>query len=445
MAITLYLILILLAVAIIMGGMREPARIYQFPFGAATVFLGFIVPQLFGLLRTDYFPKWALERYIFMCILCLLMCWLGDFSAQRRGSRNIRSTKYDPTRWLAGATLLILVGGLAFLKNRSLFHDEFDMSTGITVAVNFFVTLLRYGFIMALIHLLRSRSRYALVLVLLASLFYLERIVFLGRRHDAVEFAFVLAGSVWFASHRILPRPVVIGGIVVGTLVLFSTGAYRSIAVSRSSERDWSRLSDMNLVDTFKKVTAEGGSEVIAGIYLTTAAANAPLDFGLSNWNGIVYHYVPAQVFGSTFKESLHLPVPNLLAIAKRRYGYIKSSASTVTGMVDCYASFWYLGCLKFFIIAYIMRRLYRRAIDANIIAQSLYLFMMTGALHAITHSTHWFVSPWIQMLVFWIPVMFYTFKRSATIHPVSLWKTHAASNYFPSYWSLSSRSSASD
>ena len=446
MATTLYFIVILLVVAIIFRGMREPARMYQFPFWAAAVFVGFIVAPLLGLLRADYLPELALERYIFMCFLCLLMCWLGDFTAQRRGSRNIKSTEYDPTRWLAGAILLILVGGLAFIKSRSLFQNEFDMSTGITVAFNFFVTLLRYGFIMALIHLLRSRSRYALVLVLLAALFYLDRIVFLGRRRDAVEFAFVLAGSVWFVLHKSVPRPVIIGGILVGTLVLYSTGAYRSIAVSRSGERDWSRLRDINIVDTFKNVTTEGSSETVAGIYLTAACADdMAFDFGLNHWNGLVFNYVPAQVFGSEFKESFYLPVPNVSEIAFRNYGYIKPTGSTVTGMMDCYGSFWYFGCLNFFLIAYIMRRLYRRAIAGNIIAQSIYLFMMTNALHTITHSTTWFVSPWVHMLVFWIPLMFYAGGRSSTIRPVSLWRSYEAGNYFPSPWPLSSRSTAGD
>ena len=422
MATTLYLILILLCVAIIIGGMREPARIYQFPFAAAAVFLGFIVPQLFGLLKSENLPILALERYIFMCILCLLMCWLGDFVVQRRGNRNIRPTLYDPTRWLAAATFLMLVGGIAFLKNRSLFREGFEMKTGITVAVNFFVTLLRYGFIMALIHFLRSNSKYALVLVLLAGLFYLDRIVFLGRRRDAVEFAFILAGSAWFVLYYSVPRPVVIGGLVLATLCLFSVGDYRSVVVSRTGERDWAKLQDLDLEQNFRKTTSKGSSETVAGIYLMAACSTEQaltLNFGANHWNGLVFNYIPAQVFGTTFKQSFYLPVPNVGEIALRRYGYIMSRGSTMTGMVDCFASFWYLGCLKFFVIAYIMSRLYRRATDGKLIAQSVYLFMMAYALHAITHSTTWFVSPWVHILIFWIPLMFYAGRRSSTIHPV--------------------------
>jgi hypothetical protein len=190
--------------------------------------------------------------------------------------------------------------------------------------------------------------------------------------------------------------------------------------VSRTGERDWSKLQELDLKGTFKKTTIEGSSETVAGIYLTAACASEnAFNFGLNHWNGLVFNYVPAQIFGSEFKESLCLPIPNLFAIADRNYGYVKPTGSTVTGMVDCFASFSYFGCLEFFIIAYIMQRLYRRAIDGNIIAQSLYLFMMTNALHAITHGTTWFVSPWVHMLVFWIPLMFYATRRSATIPSV--------------------------
>lgn len=422
MATILYLILILFCVAMIVGGLRVPARVYQFPFAAAAVFLGFIAPQLFGLLGADYLPKWALERYIFMCILSLLMCWLGDCAARRRSLGNIAPSEYDPRRWLVGATLLTLVGSLAYIKSRSLFQAGFDTSSGTIVAVNFFVALLRYGFIMASIHLLRNKSKYAFVLVLMATMFYLDRIVLLGRRQDTIEFAFVLAGSAWFVLHKALPRTVVVASFVLFTALFFSVGEYRSVVVSRSGERDWSKLQELDIKKSIEKVALQGGTETVAGVHFTAACADAlAFDFGLSQWNGLIYSYVPAQVFGSEFKESLYLPVPNLVEIAYTRYGYVRPTGSTVTGVVGCYASFWYFGCLEFFVIAYIMHRLYRRAIDGSAIAQAIYLFMMTNAMHAITHSTIRFVSPWVHILVFWIPLLYYAIGKSLSIRASEL------------------------
>ena len=407
MDIALYLILVALCLVIVTDGLKDPARIYQFPFGAAAVFLGFIVPPLFGLLQATYLPEWSLERYLFMCILCLGACWLGDLVARRQRAMSIKPRVVHMRDWLIGAGLLILVGGLAHLKNRAAFQSGLDPNTGTMVAFNFFTTLLRYGFIMALLSFLKYRNRYALILIILAALYYVDRIVLLGRRRDTVEFAFVLMGSLWLIRQWALPRPLVGVALVIAPLLIVSAGFYRSAVVSRTGERNWSRLTEADPIGTMVKIASKGSSETIAGVYLLSATASrGGHDYGLRHWNSLVFNYVPAQIFGSSFKKSLYLPITNSVGIAERQYGYTPNNGSTVTGMVDAYASFWYFGCLKFFIIGYVMQILYRSAIKRNIIIQCIYLYVMTFALHAITHNTNWFVSPWVHMSVFWFPIL---------------------------------------
>ncbi len=409
MATLLLIVLVVPALAIVLGIIRDPGRIYQYPFAAAAVFLGFIVPPLFGLLRASYLPRWGIERYTFMCALCLIMCWLGDACARRYNRPRAGSVLYDSGRWLLGSALLILVGGLAYLKSRALFQAEFDMSTGLPTALSFFVCLLRYGFVMALMHFLYTGNRYSLYLSCLAGAYYLDRIVFFGRRLDTMEFAFVIAGAVWFARGRRLPRAVTLSAIVVAALGMASTGVYRAVVVSTTGERDWSRLKEVNVLDEFRKATADGSSETLSGVYLMAAGAmRKALDFGLYHWNCLVSDYVPAQVFGAARKESLYAPTVNLIEIAQKEYGFTPSPGTTLTGMVDCFGSFWYVGCLEFFVIGYVMQWLYLRAVGGSMMAQAIYVFMMTQALHAITHSTTWFVRPWVHMLFFWIPVMLY-------------------------------------
>ncbi len=424
MAAFLLIALTVLAVAIIAEAIMNPARIYQYPFCAAVVIVGFIVPSLFGLLRASSLPPWSIERYLFMCILCLAMCWAGDACATRYSRSRGRLVVYDARRWLLGSTLLILVGGLTYLKSRLLFQAEFNMGTGLPTALSFFTVLLRYGFIMALIYLLSTRNKYALLLTVLSSLYYLDRIILFGRRQDAFEFIFVVVGAAWFILGKRLPRLAVVAMIVIGAIAATSVGAYRSIVVSTSGERDWSRLRDMDVLDGFRSSVAEGSTETLAGIYLMAAgAAENAFDFGAYHWNGLVFNYVPAQVFSVDFKESLYIPAPDLIGMAERRYGFAPSDGTTVTGMVDCYASFWYAGCLKFFLIAYIMQWLYLRAIRGSLMTQSIYLFMMGMALHAITHHTQFFFSPWLHLFFFWVPVMFIAARsvEPAELEAVSL------------------------
>ncbi len=409
MATLLLIVLTVLALAIVLEVIRDPARVYEYPFAAAAVFLGFLVPPLLGLRRAFYLPQWGLERYALMCILCLAMCWLGDVCARRYSRPRARSVLYDAQRWLLGSALLILVGGLASLKSHALFRAEFDMSTGLPTALSFFVCLLRYGFVMALLHFLYTGNRYSLYLSCLAGAYYLDRIIFFGRRLDTVEFAFVIVGALWFARRKRLPRALALSAIVVATLAVASTGFYRDVVVSTTGERDWSRLKEVNVLDEFRKATFEGSTETLSGIHLMAAGAmRKAYDFGLYHWNGLVSDYVPAQVFGAARKESLYAPTVDLIEAAQKEYGFTPSQGTTLTGMVDCFGSFWYLGCLEFFLIGYLMQRLYLHADDGSMMAQAIYVFMMTQALHAITHSTSWFVRPWVHILFFWIPVMLY-------------------------------------
>lgn len=420
MATLLLIVLILLALVIMAEAIRNPARLYQYPFTAAAVFVGFIAPPLCGLVHASYLPRWSFERYTLICILCLAMCWLGDACARRYSRPRARSVRYDSRRWLLGSAVLVLLGGLAYLKSRALFKAEFDMSTGLPTALSFFVSLLRYGFVMALLHFLYTGNRYSLYIACVAAAYYLDRTIFFGRRLDAVEFGFVILGTVWFAWKKRLPRVAVPVGIVVATLCVASTGAYRAVVVSATGQRDWSSLRDVNIIEEFRKATAEGSSETLSGIYLTaTSAACRAFDLGLYHWNCLVFDYVPAQIFGAARKGALYAPVVDLIEMAQKEYGFVPSTGTTLTGMVDCYNSFWYLGCLEFFLIGYGMQWLYLRAAGGSMMAQAIYVYMVTQALHAITHSTTWFVRPWVHMLFFWFPVMLYA-RMSRQAHAPS-------------------------
>ena len=422
MTLTLYVILVLLIIAIAFEGMVHLDRVYQVPFGAAAVFGGFIAPPLFGLLNVDYLPEWALERYLFMCILCLAMIWLGDSLARRNSPVEAEPATYDAHSWLLAATLLVLVGGAAYAKSRSLFESGMAMNEGLPVALDFAVALLRYGFVMALIYYLSTRNPYALAVVGFAGLYYVDRIVFFGRRGIAISFAFIVAGAVWFVLGKRLPRAVILAAIACATVFVFTVAAYRSVAVSTTGQRDWSRLWEVNVFEQLRENTREGSSETTCGIYLLAASAEArAYDFGLYHWNRLVFNFVPAQLFGRDLKESLILPVPDPRELAQSEFGYVSKGGTTATGMVDCYASFWYLGCLKFLVIAYIMQRFYQRAINGGIMAQVIYLHLMGVTLETITHHTHWFVRPWVHIACFWIPAMLYCRWRGQRAASLSL------------------------
>jgi len=233
--------------------------------------------------------------------------------------------------------------------------------------------------------------------------------VLFGRRQPAVEFAFIFLCSWWFVLKKRINRVVLVTGLSVGVIMVFATGLYRSVVVSRSDERDWGKLLRIDYTSAIKEVAREGSSETEAAVYLMAAIADKmTFDFGATNWNSLVFNYVPGQIIGHENKSSLYIPCFKTSDAAYALYGFSPHRGSTVTGMTDCYGSFWYFGCLKFFGIAFIMRLLYNHAATGSLLAQCLYIIVMTMALHAITHHTGWFVNPWVMVLIFIRPVFEY-------------------------------------
>jgi hypothetical protein len=94
--------------------------------------------------------------------------------------------------------------------------------------------------------------------------------------------------------------------------------------------------------------------------------------------------------------------------VAQKEFGHVAPKGSTETGIADAFRSFWYFGALKFFVIAYVLARIYKGALAGNFVMQLLYMLMIVNGLHAITHNTNWFVSPWFQIAMFMIPALLF-------------------------------------
>jgi hypothetical protein len=133
-------------------------------------------------------------------------------------------------------------------------------------------------------------------------------------------------------------------------------------------------------------------------------------DFGLSHWNATVFAYVPAQLVGAGIKHALFIPIPQP---ALEEYFYQSPIGSTWTGLSDAFQSFWYFGCLKFFFIAYVMRKFWLAAGNGNLTAQLVYMLIPSYALEAITHGTQRFLDPWVHLAVFLLPLLLLARRRT--------------------------------
>ena len=179
---------------------------------------------------------------------------------------------------------------------------------------------------------------------------------------------------------------------------------------------DWSAVVNIDLARNWNRMLEQGGSEMRnATMAIEHIDRTRRFDFGLEHWNSVVFAFVPAQLVGQLFKSSLAIETP---AVFER--GYQRSTGSTSTGMMDAFASFWYFGCLKFFVIALLLGWIYSAAAHGNTTMQITYMLSAIPAMLAITHFTNEIVIAWIHMAAFLVPALYYARVRSTGITSIS-------------------------
>jgi hypothetical protein len=410
-----------ICVAMMMAGMLRKGSILEYPFLAAAIFFSFVLPQLPGLAIDPYLPEFAFKKTMMVTISCAAMIWIGWLVGRR--PMKIFAWEMNEKRLIAAAAILSLFGAFFFFKLSRLPEEVKGASlyTGLPVAYLFFAQLLSYGFAIAMILFARNRSYPALAIVVFGGLFYADRIIFAGRRAVLSEFIVIILLSLWFGRRKAVPWVLGLVGVIVGTLVLASTGDYRRVAKAEKGP-SLAEVKQIDFVGNLNSLMANGGAEMRNAIYKINAIdENMILDFGANHWNVVVFNYIPAQIVGREIKESFIINV-------KDPYKYVDHMpmvGSTDTGMSDAFGSFWYLGAIKFFIIALVMKHYYKSAMRGNIPAQLFYMLLLTPSLLTITHHTQTIVSYWIHMMIFLVPFLIWarkTVNRGVrSFHPHSL------------------------
>lgn len=383
---------------------RRRSSIYELPFLMTMSFVTFVIPQLIGLSRNVQFDQVAVSKASLMSIFCLCS-GLWGYRAGRSEIKVASHWEFDRTRLAIGGAVLIACGAVFFFAISSLPSDEVEASnwSGTPVLYLFFATMLSYGLALTFSECVASPTFWRMLPAVAGMLFYATRIIVQGRRGVALEFACIVMFSLWFRRGLCVPRAMAMGAMVFAMIFIHNAGAYRSIMLDPVGSRV-TELSETSFVANLVEVFQDGGVELRnAALMIEAKDETWEFDFGLFHWNALVSNYVPGQLVGQRVKEALLFDLPD---DAYRRYGYVPDLGSTSTGMVDAFNSFWYLGSFKFFLIGFVMRRLYDGALRGALLSQIMYTVLMPSALQAITHHTQWFWSHWVHMALFLVPVM---------------------------------------
>ena len=405
-----YLLLFLLVsscAGLLAWGFHKPGRMIQYPFLAAAVFAGWVLPQLIGLSNNPRMPDGALDKTVLMTLLCVMAIYFGH--TMNKAPLRSWNWQFSRKRLLISATALSLGGAYFFYKISTLVDQE-TLATGwiwsgpVTIYV-FFASMLTFGLVLALLIHLQQPSRFAIMIILFDLMFYFDRILLKGRRRSAVELLVILGLAFWYKRRKLPPRLAVAAVLIAGALWVNSVGQYRTTMLGQEG-LGFKGVMLINFVDNFKNIFTEGGRELTNAAYDIEATDQlASFDFGLSHWNGFVHTYVPGQIIGDDLKKGLLADLGNP---AYQVFHHIPYVGTTHTGMSDAFASFWYFGVFKFFIIAFIMAKLCRAGNHGHFVAQMLVMLVFVGALESITHGTDRFFMAWPKIVAFLLPSLWY-------------------------------------
>ena len=278
---------------------------------------------------------------------------------------------------------------------------------GAPVAWLFFGQMVFYGLALAVLDALGS-SRLSwisvvTILVAIAPIIFLA--IFFGRRGITLNIVLILVVSIYFATKWVPPRALVIAAVVFGGLAIFAVPQYRGI-VSHEDRVDWAAVKEIDLVSTYRGVLDRGG-EVQNAVYIIQAA-DMMGDFGLGRitWNGIVQMLVPRQIVGEDTKKALKFEYASPLEVAYIMLGYVRDlKGTTMTGLSTTFAELWFFGGALYYVIAFILGRLFARGLAGDRLSQVLYAVIIVHGLHAITHSHTWFFGKALYAVIILVPL----------------------------------------
>jgi hypothetical protein len=391
---------------LVLHQMKRRSGIYEFPFLAGATFLFFVAPQLPALADDPFLPQGSFAKTMILSILCAAMCGLG-WAVGSRQMPGLTWT-FDERRLLWVAALLSLIGAFFFFKYSRLPEEMTSAgpaATGLPVAYLFLSKLLSFGFAIAVLVFLRRPSVFALLIILYDASYYMALMFGDGRRSYIAEFFCVILLGFWFQRGIAVSRVLAVTGIFAAALAIPSTGNFRAMAAASDGWPGLSKVLKIDVWSNFNEMLRNGGLEMRNAVHrIHFVDQTQKFDYGAWNWNRLVFNFVPAQIVGREFKESLMIPLENREFDSNYESQIIMGT--TNTGMADAFASFWYLGALKFFLVAYILGRIYRAAAAGNTAYRIVYATSVTPAMHVITHETQWLVSAWVYTALLVVPLL---------------------------------------
>lgn len=382
----------------------------------------FILPQyitIYNKLNDDLLTP--ITVYITLCYLFTVIGCNLNLSFGLRRWKNPLENIFHEDYLIVYSIFFLITATFGFIK---LLGSESALSSqwsGKDVIYNFFYTTYRYALIFSSIGFFKTKKKQFLLLLIVSSLFSLDRILIGGRRTDLVYYAIAVGIPYLYYTNAKIKLVILIPSIIIAFQLLTFMVALRTVTLngngfgSFASGLSLPNITDIISVNEGLKKEESRAPELTACCYSMEAIdRNSAFNYGAVYWNSIIQDFVPASVVGEGLKKSLMLPTKEY-----KLEGYSIFMGSTTTGFFDTYSAFGYFGCLFFMLMAYVMNGIYNRAINGNIFYMIFYLCIIVDALHAVTHRSTLFISGiltfaiWMTIVHFGILMIKFFSKRA--------------------------------
>jgi hypothetical protein len=355
----LLLLLFLLGLFGIFHGLTRPENMLAFPFIFGSALTVYLCPQIgICLMRPELIPEDTAKWMLLYSCAATAVAYAGFFSF-RDPMRRYR-VSVVPSRLSTVGSAVILAGiiGEVLLLRLLAQYEAQGVKTivwqGWPVYLYTLTRLILPGIALVWISILIKRTPLSVILLIvgLAGASYMAFVA--GRRSYIFWVPFVMVGP-YFVVRQIKPNRL-LGAMAVlaAPFIFLLVPAYRN-AFRGDFENLRTAIADRPPSEVFERyVSGQQTLEAVDSILIFGAYLKCgEYGWGRGFYNSLVQSYVPSNLIGKEFKQSLFLETPAPAQLVLRAYGgrFKTRYYLATSGFSDSFAEFSFFGLILYFVL----------------------------------------------------------------------------------------------